>query len=150
MKFIIFLKINIVVFIMSGCTNNQTSFDAKEIIALETQALELWNSGNPDGFLQLSANDVIYIDPFFERKLEGIGQLKDYYNSIRGQVNVDKYEIIQPTVQFGLDIAVLTYHLLSQSGENVYKWNCTEVYRLNSHRQWQIIHTHWSFIQPNQ
>ena len=57
------------------------------IITLETKALELWNNGNPDGFLELSADDVVYFDP--EQKLEGKRALEDYYNSIRGMVKVE-------------------------------------------------------------
>ncbi len=30
------------------------------IIALEKQALELWNNGNPSGFTELSDDDVVY------------------------------------------------------------------------------------------
>lgn len=41
------------------------------IIALEKQALELWNNGNPNGFIELSTDDIVYFDPAFENKLEG-------------------------------------------------------------------------------
>ena len=36
------------------------------IIALETQALEQWNNGNPDGFIALSSDEVVYFDPALE------------------------------------------------------------------------------------
>lgn len=53
---------------MTGYTSNE---DVKStIIALEEQALKLWNNGNPDGFIELSSDDVVYIDPAFENKLE--------------------------------------------------------------------------------
>lgn len=119
------------------------------IITLEKQALELWNNGNPDGFLELSSDDVIYFDPFFERKLEGKQALEAYYNGIRGQVKVESYEIIRPVVRTSSDISILTYNLISHSGNETYQWNCTEVYHLNSQGKWKIIHTHWSFVQPN-
>lgn len=57
------------------------------IIALEKQALELWSNGNPDGFIELSSDDVVYIDPAFENKLVGKKALEDYYNTIRGTTN---------------------------------------------------------------
>ena len=52
---------------MNGCaTSSSKNEDIKAtIIALEEQALALWNNGNPDGFLELSTEDVVYIDPAF-------------------------------------------------------------------------------------
>ena len=41
------------------------------IIALEKHALELWNDGDPDGFIALSSDDVVYMDPALEHKLTG-------------------------------------------------------------------------------
>ncbi|MDL2243781.1 nuclear transport factor 2 family protein, partial [Bacteroidales bacterium OttesenSCG-928-J19] len=81
-----------------------------KIINLEKQALELWNNGNPDAFIDLSADDVVYIDPAFESKLEGKKALEDYYNSIRGKIKIDQYEMINPTVQLSAEVAVLTYN----------------------------------------
>jgi ketosteroid isomerase-like protein len=107
----------------------------------------LWNNGNPDGFKDLSSDDVVYFDP--EQKLEGKRALEDYYNSIRGMVKVDTYQMIKPVVQLSSEVAVLTYNLNSHSGGMIFKWNCTEVYRLNSSNQWKIIHTHWSLVQSD-
>jgi hypothetical protein len=41
-------------------------------------------------------------------------------------------------------MAVLTFNLFSYIGNDVSKWNCTEVYRLECDGQWKIVHTHWS------
>lgn len=119
------------------------------IIALEKQALELWNNGNPDDFIDLSADDVVYIDPAFENKLEGKKALEDYYNTIRGKVKIDLFKMINPVVQLSFNIAVLTYNYEAHRDDMVFKMNCTEVYRLEKSNQWKIIHTHWSFYQPN-
>ncbi|MDD2264996.1 MAG: nuclear transport factor 2 family protein [Bacteroidales bacterium] len=118
------------------------------IIALEEQALTLWNNGNPDGFLELSTDDVIYIDPAFESKLEGKKALEDYYNTIRGKIKIDLYKMIDPVVQVSPGVAVLTYNYEAQRDGMVFTMNCTEVYRLDSTNTWKIIHTHWSFVQP--
>ena len=147
-----FLYITLYVLFMNACTDKKTLENREAtkatIIALETQALELWNNGNPDGFLNLSSDNVVYIDPFFEQQLEGIEHLKTYYEGMRGQVKVDHYEIRNPLVQLTSDIAVLTYNLISHSGNDIYKWNCTEVYSLDTDGQWKIIHTHWSLLKP--
>jgi hypothetical protein len=37
---------------------------AEEVINLERNALERWGQGDPDGYLEISAPDVVYFDPF--------------------------------------------------------------------------------------
>lgn len=115
------------------------------IISLEKSALERWNNGDPSGFLEISANDVVYFDPMTEQRLDGHNQLTALYEKIRGEIHVDKYEMINPRVQAVDNMAVLTYNLVSYSGGTAYKWNCTEVYRLDTDNHWRIIQTHWSF-----
>lgn len=136
---------------MAGCTGvSSDNEDVKAtIIALEKQALELWNNGNPDGFIELSSNDVVYFDPVFESKLEGKKALEEYYNSMRGKIKVDLYKMINPIVQLSPEVAVLIYNYEAHRDGQVFRMNCTEVYKLDSSNQWKIIHTHWSFVQPN-
>jgi len=120
------------------------------IIALEKKALELWNNGNPDGFLELSSNDVVYFDPVFEEKFEGKQALEEYYNGFRGKNKIDYYEMIKPVVHIATETAVLMYDYEAHGGGNVYRMHCTEVYKLESSNRWKIIHTHWSFVLPKQ
>ena len=122
---------------------------SQTIIALEERALEKWNQGDPSGYLDLSAEDVTYFDPFLEQRLEGLDSLKKYYEPVKGQIDVSKYEMLNPKVTAMKDMAVLTFTLHSYKSDNISKWNCTEVYRLESDGQWKIIHTHWSnFMKP--
>jgi hypothetical protein len=114
------------------------------IIQLEKAALERWNSGDPSGFLELSTSEVTYFDPFLQKRLDGLDTLTALYESIRGQVHVDKYELIDPQVQATDNMAVLTFNYVAHSGDLVFRWNCTEVYRMEATRAWKIIHTHWS------
>lgn len=120
------------------------------IIALEKQALELWNSGNPDGFIELSSDDVIYVDPAFEHKIEGKKALEEYYNTIRGKVKIDLYRMIDPVVWLSSDMAVLMYDYEAHRDGQIFKMHCTEVYQSDSSNRWKIIHTHWSFVMPGQ
>lgn len=130
--------------------SEHTEEDIKTIIiTLEKQALELWNNGNPDGFIELSSNDVVYFDPAFENKLEGKKALEEYYNSIRGKIKIDLYKMIKPTVLLSAGVAVLTYNYEAHKDNQIFRMNCTEVYKSTSYNQWKIIHTHWSFVQPN-
>lgn len=117
------------------------------IIALEKKALEQWNNGNPDGFIDLSADDVVYIDPAFAHKLEGKKALEDYYNTIRGKIKIDRYKMINPTVQLSATVAVLTYNYEARRDGQTFRMSCTEVYKSDVSNQWRIIHTHWSFVQ---
>jgi len=113
------------------------------IIAMERAALDRWGNGDPSGFLEISADDVCYFDPFQESRLDGLAALTKLYESIRGQVKADSYELVNPKVQVVGDAAVLTFNYVAQTGEKIFKWNCTEVYAYRNGK-WQIIQTHWS------
>ena len=118
------------------------------IIGLEKAALERWNNGDPTGFLELSAPDVVYFDPLLERRLNGLDELSALYKPIIGHVHVDRYEMLNPVVQVTEKMAVLTFNLNSYLKGTVQKWNCTEVYRLEPDGRWKIIQTHWSMTKP--
>jgi ketosteroid isomerase-like protein len=68
---------------------------------------------------------------------------------MRGTVKMDKFEIINPVVQSTGTMAVLTYNLQTNSGDTLWKENCTEVYRLEDNNEWKIIHSHWSLTKPS-
>jgi len=121
----------------------------KTIIALETEALEAWHNGNPSPYLELYSNDFTYFDPAHERRLDGWDKIKELYESMRGKVKMDKFEMINPVVQQTDTMAVLSYNLESYSGKTLWKENCTEVYRLEENNEWKIIHSHWSLTGPS-
>lgn len=119
---------------------------AAEIIALEKSALEKWNQGNPSGYLEIFSTCITYFDPFQKARLDGFEVMETFYESLRGKISVGSYEMLNPVVEVTGEMAVLSYHLTSHSGVEVYKWNCTEVYRMEAGNQWKIIHNHWSMI----
>lgn len=118
------------------------------IIGMEKAALDRWGQGDPGGFLEISAPDVVYFDPFVEQRLNGIGQLTDLYESLRGKVHIDKYELVEPKVQVSEKMVVLTFNFIGYAGNEIHRWNCTEVYRKEVDGQWKIIQTHWSLVRP--
>ena len=69
---------------MNGHTNHTPCGGDPEaaIIALERRALERWNQGDPDGFLELTSGDVVYFDPALGRKLIGKKALGEYYGTV--------------------------------------------------------------------
>jgi ketosteroid isomerase-like protein len=121
----------------------------EKIIALETAALEAWLEGNPTPYLDLYSKDFTYFDPVQEWRLDGRDRIKELYESMRGSVKMDKFEIIKPVVQQAGMMAVLTYNLHTSTGETLWKENCTEVYRLEENNEWKIIHSHWSLTKPS-
>ena len=131
-------------------TSTPTSSVPEQLIALERQALERWCHGNPSRFLELSAPDVAYFDPFLDRRLDGLPALTDYYESLRGRVSVADFELVNPVVQVLGDAALLTFNFRSVDRAGVeQRWNCTELYRRDP-TGWHIIHTHWSLTRKSQ
>ena len=120
---------------------------AEWIIAAEKEALERWNQGNPDGYLDLYGDEITYFDPFHSKRIDGLDAMTDLYESLRGEIEIDRYEMIDPQVSATGDVAVLTYNLYSWAGDILFPWNCTQIYR-RENGQWKIIHNHWSFIRP--
>lgn len=116
------------------------------LIALESAALRRWGNGDPSGFLEICAPDVVYFDPYLEKRIDGIEALTQYYKATWGQVRFDRFELINPCVQISGDLAVLTFNYASYTGEVSSRWNCTEVYRRNDNG-WKIIQTHWSYTR---
>ena len=118
------------------------------VLRLEQAALERWLDGDPSGFLEISDDDVVYFDPFVERRIDGLAALRAYYEPLRGKIHAQRFEILHPHVLELGDLAVLTFHLVSYGGsENALRWNCTEVYRRRE-STWKIVQTHWSFTKP--
>lgn len=118
-----------------------------ELLALETAAMDRWGAGDPDGFLELSDDDVTYFDPWLERRIDSKADLTRVYDRIRGQVHIESYEFRAPSVTAAGDMAVLSYQFVSTGSEGQMRWNTTEVFRRSRERGWRIVHTHWSLTE---
>ncbi len=125
---------------------SQKSDIATRIIAMERAALDRWGNGDPSGFLEICDPEVVYFDPFLEKRLDGLKALTAYYEAGRRKVHIDHDQMIDPKVQVNEEVAVLTFNYVSHAGEARMRWNCTEVYRRKG-GQWRIIQTHWSVTQ---
>ncbi len=126
------------------------NFTAEEkILELEKMAMHAWLNGNPTPFLDLYSGDFTYFDPSLELRLDGWDKIKELYEAMRGKSKVDKFDIINPVVQIDGSIAVLSYNLHIFLGEQVWKENCTEVYRMDKSGSWKIIHSHFSPTKPS-
>ena len=130
---------------------------AEQIIALERSALDRWIRADPDGYLSIYTNDATYFDPFRDKRLDGLDQLNVLSAAMRGielPFTEPRYEMIAPRVDVDGDVALLTFNLVNygkprgSAQETVLaRWNATQVYRRLGGK-WRILHTHWSFTQP--
>ena len=129
-------------------TQNSTDEEVTTtIIELECAALERWGKGDPSGFLEICAPDIVYFDPSLERRIDGREALARYYEPIWGKIFYDRFELLNPKVQVIGGAAVLTFNYISYGANGEQSpWNCTEVYRRTDDK-WLIIQTHWSYTK---
>jgi ketosteroid isomerase-like protein len=129
---------------------------AREIISLERSALDRWIHADPDGYLSLYADQATYFDPFRDKRVDGLDELRARVAPMRDiklPFTEPRYEMIDPRVDVEGNTAVLTFNLVNYGKPSpsvketvLARWNATEVYR-RMNGSWRIIHTHWSFTQ---
>jgi uncharacterized protein (TIGR02246 family) len=131
-----------------------TDNSSEEIIAMEKAALDRWGKGDPQGVLDIYAREITYFDPFQEKRIDGIEAIKKIYAAMAGKIKIERYDMIDPKVQWHGDVAVLTYNLVNDMlqqpdgpGNVRVRWNSTQVYA-HVDGKWRVIHSHWSFIKP--
>jgi len=127
--------------------------DSRAIIALERAALDRWGRGDPQGYLEIMAPEVTYFDPYQERRIDGLRAMTDLLVPFTGKIKVDRYDMVNPSVQRHGDAAILTFNLISyrrepDGAERAFvRWNSTETYARVEGR-WRIVHSHWSYVKP--
>lgn len=127
------------------------------IISLERSALDRWIRADPEGYLSIYAGDATYFDPFRDKRVDGLDELRARVAGMKGVTlpfTEPRYDMINPRVQREGNVAILSFNLVNYgkpTGSTVetvlVRWNATEVYR-RQNGVWRIIHTHWSFTQP--
>ena len=120
---------------------------AKEILALERQAMDGWLKGNPDPVLAIMDPEITYFHIMTEKRIDGLPALTPLFETYRGMPLFDSYEIVDPKVQISGDTAVLTYILVRHNGAVASRWNATQVYQRKK-EGWRVIHTHYSQTKP--
>lgn len=124
-------------------SNAQT---ARELLALERQAMDGWAKGNPDPLLAISDPDITYFHIMTDKRLDGLPAVRALYEGFRGTPLFDSYDIVDPKVQVSGDVAVLTYIFVRRNGEATSRWNATQVYQKKK-EGWRVIHSHWSMTK---
>jgi ketosteroid isomerase-like protein len=127
-------------------------FMDKTILILEKAAMERWRNGDPMGFVEISAQDICYVDPGLTKPIIGLEAYTEYMKQVEGKIHYQKSEFIDPWVVIVGEAALLTYNyrssVLTPEGNvsSQTPWNCTEVYFMRD-GEWRIVHNHWSFIK---
>ncbi len=123
-----------------------------DIFSLENAAMERWRNGDPMGFVELCAEEIIYIDPGLNKPITGLEEYRAYMKPIVGLIQYQKSEFISPKLVRLGEATLLTYNYrsshLDPDGNFISEtpWNCTEVY-FQRKEEWKIVHTHWSFTK---
>lgn len=123
---------------------------AAEIISLEKAALDKWFDGNSSGYVELwSKKSFSYFDGVWDRRVDSHAEIEKFVKSVvDGKLYADSYDFRNPRVQFGGDVAVLTYQLYADTTLINMKYNCIEVFQKEDNGEWHVIHSTWSFIRP--
>lgn len=114
-------------------------------ITLELKALERWCNGDPNGFIEICSESVVYYDPFIKDRLIGIEELKQHYKEIEGKIFAKSFHMLSQVLQDFGSVIILSYRLKSITDEDkVILWICTAVYQQTIENEWRILHSHWS------
>jgi ketosteroid isomerase-like protein len=127
-------------------------FRPEAIIALERAAMDRWGKGDPQGFVDLFADEITYFDPSTERRVDGAEAMRARFAPIKGLVKLSSYEVLNPDVYRRGELAILSYNLVTHGqrpdgAPQTVRWNVTEAYALVGGK-WKIVHSHFSLTQP--
>lgn len=114
-----------------------------DILALETQALERFYSGDPYGYAEISDGGITAITPDLLKPILGLDPFRAYLKTFEGRTPPQTVKITNPLVQTHGSAAVLSYHYRA-AAENT-AWNVTSVY-FQAGGAWKLVHTHRAYL----
>lgn len=139
-------------FFFVSCTNEPElpSADEAEAAVMEkiTMAAEKWSKGDPMGYVECAAKDIVWLDELGALKpISGSEALKQYLEPYRGQIPAHKFELLDPLFQVFDDIVIVTYRYQGIfDGEPANPWKVTSVYRYVN-GDWLSVHENWTEIK---
>ncbi|MBN1566288.1 MAG: nuclear transport factor 2 family protein [Acidobacteria bacterium] len=136
---------------LSGCESNAPGTNAdQEVIALERSALDKWAQANPNGYIDIGADDVTWYDfnPGSQLRIDGLEAVRRLLEPLAQEIPHHTYELADPKVQIYGSTAILTFHWIGTTteGQALPKWKVTSVYSRNNGK-WRMVHAHWSNVQ---
>lgn len=122
---------------------------AKHIVGLEKSALDKFLNGDMSGYRTMwSKCSFTYFDAVVKQRVESFAGMESFLDSLEGKLHADDYRFLSPRVQFGQDMAVLTFQLFAHTNLGDIAYNCVEVFQKESDGEWRVIHSTWSTIRP--
>lgn len=122
---------------------------ANHIIELEKTALNKWFNGDTSGYRKLwSKKCFSYFDGVNPHRVDDYNTIATFLDTIEGKLYAEHYDFCCPRVQFGNDMALLTYQLYAKTTLIDMQYNCIELYQKEDDGEWHVIHSTWSFIRP--
>ena len=74
--------------------------------------------------------------------------MESFLDRLEGNLHAEYFRFVSPRVQFGQDMAILTYQLFARTNFNDIEYNCIEVFQQETSGEWHVVHSTWSFIRP--
>jgi hypothetical protein len=76
------------------------------IMSLENGAMERWRKGDVWGWTEISADEIIYMDPGLTKPIEGLEAYKKYLKQFEGKIDFQISEFIDPKIKRYGDLVV--------------------------------------------
>lgn len=111
-------------------------------------ANDRWASGDPMGFMECAAPDIIWSDDLgAQLRVTGYEALKAYLENFKGQIPPHQHILIDPVFQFYDDMVIVSYRYQGTfEGEAASPWKVTSVYRY-ADGDWLSVHENWTEVK---
>lgn len=84
--------------------------------------------------------EFTYFDAVVTERVDYYQTIVEFLSSIDGKLFAECYELRNPRVQAGIDIAVLTYQLFARTNLLDMEYNVIEVFQ-KENNEWKVIHS---------
>lgn len=123
---------------------------AETIIQMEKDALAKFYKGDTSDYQNLWSKDSFtYFDGNTFQRIDNYEDIYDFLMTrVEGKLSAKSWNFVSPRVQFGIDMAVLTYQLHAETNYGESHYNVIEVYQINKSNDWEVIHSTWAAIRP--
>lgn len=129
--------------------NEKEKVLAEHLIGLEKSALDKFFNGDMSGYRALwSKQSFTYFDAVVTQRIEDFASMEGFLDRLEGNLHAEYFRFVSPRVQFGQDMAILTYQLFARTNFNDIEYNCIEVFQQETSGEWHVVHSTWSFIRP--
>jgi len=141
----------VVPLLLLTCKNEQavpTQDEARAAIWEKiTTANDKWAAGDPMGFTECAAPDIIWSDDLgAQNRVTGYEALKTYLEAFVGQIPPHQHELIDPVFQYYDDMVIVSYRYQGTfEGEAAAPWKVTSVYRY-ADGDWLSVHENWTEV----